>query len=354
MPADITTSNNTTQNTMWNAMEEVPDCAMDSECDYMDPAYEPSAEQSPHRMSQDEQIKAYEATLANEARLEREKNERERYQQLAFVEEQTRLERNRIAYLEEQARLERERMYQIAQLELAQLEQERWRRLQLLKQHQLQEQSIQTQKRKSVAFADSALLFSSDRTPEEVGRMWYSKDELAIFKNERKLVVKALKRANFNLDVVERSGKYCLRGYEAYFSLDVNKAMKDARTLVTSLVLTEQERQRNLGMRDDEALRFACSSVSQWACDNALKLGENDEMDVYGSYDSEYNNNNNSSMDYAHSQQQDQEPRYYTGDTAGTDMAMDDPNEDNLAERLQSALKLVQALRSGTQMSSFN
>jgi hypothetical protein len=247
-------------------------------------------------------------------------------------------------------------MYQIAQLELAQLEEERWRRLQILKQHQLQQQQQSIPKRKAVGFADSALLYSSDRTYEEVNRMWYSKDELATFKNERKLVVKALKRANFNVAAVERSGKYCLRGYEAYFSLDVNKAMKDARTLVTSLVLTEQERQRSLGIHDDEAIRFACSSVSQWACDNASKLGENDEIDVYGIYDSEY------IMDYVDYNDQ----RYDNGEHAGhsnMDVTMDnfdslqqhqsdeDPNDDNLAERLQSALKLVRALRSGTQPS---
>lgn len=343
-------------------MDEVYDNAMDSECDLLDPAYEPLEQSHGRRISQDEQIKAFEATLANEARriaeLEREKQELDRMQQLAYIEEQTRIERDRQAYIEEQSRLERERMYQIAQLELAQLEEERWRRLQILRQHQFQQQQQQSMpKRKSVGFADSALLYSSDRTQDEVNRMWYSKDELATFKNERKLVVKALKRANFNVAAVERSGKYCLRGYEAYFSLDVNKAMKDARTLVTSLVLTEQERQRSLGAHDDEAIRFACSSVSQWACDNASKLGENDEIDVYGMYDSEY------SMDYADFDDQG----YHNGEHvahSNMDMAMEnfdplqqhqseeDPNDDNLAERLQSALKLVQALRSGTQSSS--
>ena len=360
MPLDVT--NNTPQNMMWTVMEEVYDNTMDSEGDLMDPACESNVEHSHgQRISQDEQIKAFEATLANEARrtaeLEREKQELERLQHLAYVEEQTRLERERFAYIEEQSRLERERMYQIAQLELAQLEEERWRRLQILKQHQFQQlQQHQQQsmpQRKSIGFADSALLYSSDRTYDEVNRMWYSKDELATFKNERKIVVKALKRANFNVAAVERSGKYCLRGYEAYFSLDVNKAMKDARTLVTSLVLTEQERQRSLGIHDEEAIRFACSSVSQWACDNAAKLGENDEIDVYGMYDSEY------SMDYADFDDNGDNVAH-----SNMDMAMEnfdplpqyqseqDPNDDNLAERVQSALKLVQALRSGTQSSS--
>jgi hypothetical protein len=343
-------------------MEEVYDNSMESECDMIDPANESNVEQHGHRISQDEQIKAYEATLANEARrnaeLEREKQERERMQHLAFVEEQTRLEQERRHYIEEQSRQERERMYQIAQLELAQMEEERWRRLQLLRQYQLQQQQPQlsTPKRKTVGFADSALLYSSDRTQDEVNRMWYSKDELAIFKNERKLVVKALKRANFNVAAVERSGKYCLRGYEAYFSLDVNKAMKDARTLVTSLVLTEQERQRSLGIHDDEAIRFACSSVSQWACDNALKLGENDEVEVYGVYDSDYNMDYSEFDDqrYGHNNHSNMDTTLENFDPLQQYQSEEDPNDDSLAERLQSALKLVQALRSGTQSTSID
>jgi hypothetical protein len=336
---------------MWTVQEEVYDEVMDFDYDPMDPAAETSMDHrsESRRLSQDEQIKAHEASLANEARriaeLEREQQELERLQRIAFA--------------EEQSRLEQEREFQLAQLEIARFEEEKWRRLQLIIQQQQQQQlqfsSISP--RKEVGFADSALLYSSDRSHDEVHRMWYSKDELAAFKNDRKVVVKALKRANFDVATVERSGKFCLRGYEAYFSLEVNKAMKDARTLVTSLVLTEQERQRRLGIRDDEALRFACSSVSQWACDNALKLGDDDEVDVYGMYESAQD------MDYL-----DYVDRRYENDQYDTNPRMDltmdqlppmqqhhsgdESNDDNLVERLDSALKLIRVLRSGTQSDS--
>jgi hypothetical protein len=329
---------------MWTVQHDVYDDMVDLEYDAMDPAADSSLLRSAERgrLSQDEEIKAYEATLANEARrtaeIEREQQEQEQLQQLVI--------------LERQAILEHERIQQLAQLELAQLEEERWRRLQILHQQQLQYQAPPVPKRKEVGFADSALLYSSDRTYDEVNRMWYLKEELATFKNERKLVVKALKKANFDVANVERSGKYCLRGYEAYFSLDVNKAMKDARSLATSLVLTEQQRQRSLGVHDEEAIRIACSAVSQWAGDIASKLGENDEVDVYGVYDNSY------SMDYFNFDDQ----RYDNGqyyDASNMDYAIehvdssqqqrieDDSVEDNLAERLESAMKLVQALRSG-------
>jgi hypothetical protein len=122
-------------------------------------------------------------------------------------------------------------------------------------------------------------------------------------------------------------------------------------------VLTEQERQRRLGIRDDEALRFACSSVSQWACDNALKLGDDDEVDVYGMYESAQD------MDYL-----DYVDRRYENDQYDTNPRMDltmdqlppmqqhhsgdESNDDNLVERLDSALKLIRVLRSGTQSDS--
>jgi hypothetical protein len=279
------------------------------DADYMDTGGEDPADPA-RRLSQDEEIKAHEAERANEARRVA---EIERYQQQRQLEE----------------------AYRIQQQEAE------WQRLLLLQQQQLQFPSPPS-RRKEVSFADSALLYSSDRTVEEIDRMWYSKDELALFKNERKAVVKALKKTRFDVAAVERKG-HCLRGYEAYFSLDINKAMKDSRTLLISLVLTEQDRQRAVGINDPEALRFAGAAVSQWAGDNALKLGESDEVEVYGIYNAAFGGANDCPVDayYAPASNYDQ------------DMMMEPigeiEEEDNLADRLESALRLVRALRSGTQ-----
>lgn len=233
--------------------------------------------------------------------------------------------------------------------------------------------------RAKVYFAEEALLYSNDRLLEEVKLLWYSRDELAVFKNERKQIVKVLKKTNFDLVAVEESGQFCLRGYEAYFSMEVNKAMKYARTLVTSLVMDEQDRQRALGYLDDECMRLSCTDASQWARDNALQLGRNDEYEAYGDYDeccsmgdpsnnscfdeldlypttdaSEYNSEAVASIyssddlipqslvhgnDSLAQPEQNAQPRT-TGEEADV--------KDQLAERLDSALKLVQALRFGT------
>ena len=145
-----------------------------------------------------------------------------------------------------------------------------------------------------VTFAEEALLYSSNRTPEEVQHVcWYNRTELGAFKHERKEVVKALKRSNFDLGAVEQTGLYCLRGYEPYFSLEVNKAMKYQRTLVLSMVLQEQERQRAQSSSDgvvggywydDVAMEQTVSPASEWARENALQLGRNDELEAFEEY----------------------------------------------------------------------
>jgi hypothetical protein len=234
--------------------------------------------------------------------------------------------------------------------------------------------------RRKVHFADELLLYSSNRTLQDVDCMWYSRDELAEFKNERKHIVKVLKKANFDLAAVERTGLYCLRGYEAYFSMEVNKSMKYARTRVTSVVASEQTRQRNCGVYfDDEAMRIACSGASQWALENALQLGGNDEYDAYGddgdccSMVEEETNNNfylDDMCDHDTTDAGSQLPCFDDYSSVQGTGAMESettvpeqtPNgslrsviekdDENLAERLESALQLVQALRYGSTQTS--
>jgi hypothetical protein len=258
----------------------------------------------------------------------------------------------------------------------------------------LQQQQLQQQQRRrrrnegpKVYFAEDALLYSSDRVLEEVQRMWYSREELNEFKNERKHIVKVLKKSNFDVLAVEQSGRYCLRGYEPYFSMEVNKAMKYARTLVTSLVMAEQNRQRALGYLDDEAMRLACFGASQWARDNALQLGSNDEYEAYAEYECYMEDVSNYScydeIDFyptdsqtVGTKDQFETTSYSVNDTLVVSsilgkrkdsdaMELEQPefsfrtrtpetetNNDHLAERLESALKLVEALRFGTTSSS--
>lgn len=131
---------------------------------------------------------------------------------------------------------------------------------------------------RGVSFAEEALLYSSDWTPEDVQASWYDHDELEVFKGERKHIVKTLKKVGFDLKQIDRE-KVCLRGYEPYFSVEMNKATKYARSLVMSVVLVEQERQRRSGNINAESLRERCCQASQWARDNALEMGAWDAED---------------------------------------------------------------------------
>jgi len=132
---------------------------------------------------------------------------------------------------------------------------------------------------KRVSFADTALVYGSDRTQDEVDRSWYNREELAVFKNERRDAVRMLKRASF--DVKKVSLERCLRGFEAYFSVDINRATKHCRELVLTAVFAEQNRQWAAGIVDVESLRGASQNASRWALRNALESGSKDAATSY-------------------------------------------------------------------------
>ena len=130
---------------------------------------------------------------------------------------------------------------------------------------------------KEVRFAPEALFYPTNLTEEEVKGCWYSCDELAVLKRERKDTVRQLKRVAFDTEKV--SAKYCLRGFEAFFSVEMNKATKFARDLVAKIVFCEQNRQRINGLWDTESMRTQSVQASQWARDNALELGTADAQE---------------------------------------------------------------------------
>mmetsp|Transcript_2163 Transcript_2163/g.4735 ORF Transcript_2163/g.4735 Transcript_2163/m.4735 type:complete len:238 (-) Transcript_2163:127-840(-) len=130
---------------------------------------------------------------------------------------------------------------------------------------------------KRVSFAEECLLYRSNRTTEDVQRMWYNKDELAAFKGERREMIRLLKKFKFDLGKIDQE-KICLRGYEPYFSPAMNKATKYARELVSTLVFVEQRRQRDVGILDPEFLRERSCQASKWARDTGLELGNTDAL----------------------------------------------------------------------------
>lgn len=136
---------------------------------------------------------------------------------------------------------------------------------------------------KRVTFAEEALLYLEDRSEEEVKRSWYSPAELAVFKRDRREIVKMLKKYNFNVDLIETSGQ-CLRGFEPYFSVDVNKHIKITRDLVFKVVLGEQRRQQELGICDNEAISNYSIRASEWARGNAMQQASRDAVESFHYY----------------------------------------------------------------------
>jgi hypothetical protein len=131
-----------------------------------------------------------------------------------------------------------------------------------------------------VSFAEDAFLYPSERLIEDFEESWYSKDDLAGFKKERKAVVKALKRAGFDTNLVDKK-KYCLRGYEPYFSIEANKAVKHSREMLTSTVFAEQKRQQMLNIYEPETIRDFSCNVSVWARDTSHELGVLDSLECF-------------------------------------------------------------------------
>jgi hypothetical protein len=131
-----------------------------------------------------------------------------------------------------------------------------------------------------VSFAEDAFLYPSDWTIEDLQQSWYTKNDLASFKKDRKDVVRALKRVNFDTAAVNKQ-KYCLRGYEPYFSMEMNKAVKYARELLYSMVFSEQKRQKMLNTHEPETIRDCSCNASEWARRNSLELGVLDSLEVF-------------------------------------------------------------------------
>lgn len=105
------------------------------------------------------------------------------------------------------------------------------------------------------------------------------KDELAVFKGERKDLIRELKRVNFDLDQIDRS-VFHLRGLEPYLSVKYNKYMQKKRSSVLQTVLLEQKVQKGHGIKDADALRVSCCQASAWARERAADLGRRDAKAV--------------------------------------------------------------------------
>jgi len=137
-----------------------------------------------------------------------------------------------------------------------------------------------------------------DETDDHYFLSWYNQDELLVFKNDRRCFVKALKRVHYNVDkLLELQDQYirthptsnfvlqkkshCPRGYEAYFTVAINRDYKHKRLAVFAAVLTEQKRQRSLmEIPDVDLLASKAQRASQWSRDLAFQLAAQDAKDA--------------------------------------------------------------------------
>jgi len=116
-------------------------------------------------------------------------------------------------------------------------------------------------------------------------RCWYSKEDLKVIKNERKEVVRALKKANFDINSIDTS-VHELRGLEAYMSLEIIWTTQRKRREALESVLNEQRRQRQLlgGKRNAERLQFISLRASEWFRTRAFDIAKKDARKAHDLY----------------------------------------------------------------------
>ncbi|CAB9512499.1 expressed unknown protein [Seminavis robusta] len=153
--------------------------------------------------------------------------------------------------------------------------------------------NVKKQARRHVSFAPVTSMVSNEWSREEVDAGWYTKDELSVLKQERKALVKVLKKVRFDLSMIDQS-VHCLRGYEAYLSIQANKEYKAKRQMVWESVLREQARQRYMRISDPLMMQLVSGHATQWARDTATELGMKDAQVALAIF-----------VEYMHEQQED-------------------------------------------------
>lgn len=114
---------------------------------------------------------------------------------------------------------------------------------------------------------------------------WYSREELKLIKNERKEIVRSLRRVNFDVRSIDPS-VHELRGFEAYLSPDIMGTTQRKRKEALQTVLNEQDRQRQPagGKRNVERLQLASLRVTKWFRTRAFEIAEKDAKEAQELY----------------------------------------------------------------------
>jgi hypothetical protein len=112
----------------------------------------------------------------------------------------------------------------------------------------------------SVTFSESHDVHVRHSLPrEESEKLWYQQEEYKSFKNECRSTVVALHRASGDVASLSNS-QHCLRGLEHAVW---RRAFKQKRMRQLSLVLGQQEYQRNNRLNDPYALQYVAMEFSR-------------------------------------------------------------------------------------------
>lgn len=114
---------------------------------------------------------------------------------------------------------------------------------------------------------------------------WYSRDELKKIKSERKVIVRELRKVNFDVRSIDPS-VYELRGLEAYLSPEILRTTLTKRKEVLEVVFNEQNRQRQFegGKRNAEGIQLASLRASEWFRTRAREFAEKDAKEAQALY----------------------------------------------------------------------
>mmetsp|Transcript_9250 Transcript_9250/g.14223 ORF Transcript_9250/g.14223 Transcript_9250/m.14223 type:complete len:405 (-) Transcript_9250:362-1576(-) len=115
--------------------------------------------------------------------------------------------------------------------------------------------------------------YDSSLTRDEINRSWYNHQDLEVFQEEKRLIIKACKHVKGNIQLLEGT-RYETRGFEHYQSPKFNQIIHQQRRVVLDSVLELQQRQRITSTQNPDEIASICIKHSKWARSWATDLGE--------------------------------------------------------------------------------
>lgn len=103
--------------------------------------------------------------------------------------------------------------------------------------------------------------------------------DLASVRKEPQHTVTAIRKAGGDASLLDES-HFCLRGLEHMRSKHTYKERRKNQRSIVRHVLDEQDRQRQMGIRDPKGLQVMSSVCTRWARDRALSAAAGDAQDA--------------------------------------------------------------------------